>query len=120
MSIVMMLGRIFVGWLFVFIGIRNFLTWDKNLSHLKSFHWLPVPAIVLGVGVSLEILCGLAVIFGYWVQLAASYLIVFTVVVTYFFHNFWSTEGEERMHHLIAATVNLAVIGGLLLAMRMS
>lgn len=42
-------------------------------------------------------------------------LIVFTILATFFFHNFWAVPPEQFQMQLIQFLKNVAIIGGLLL-----
>ena len=48
-------------------------------------------------------------------RLAAALLILFVAAATFYFHDFWSMQGAERMENMIAAQKNLTLIGGLLM-----
>jgi putative oxidoreductase len=60
--------------------------------------------------------CGLALIFGFSPAWAALGLVLFTIVASIMFLDFWNKEGEARAGALSTWKTNLALIGGLLLA----
>ena len=76
---------------------------------------LPMPDISVGIGAAIEIIAPLMLLVGFKVRWAALALIVFTLVATFFFHNYWAMEGAARMTNQITLLKNLAVVGGLLM-----
>ncbi len=69
-------------------------------------------AIAAGV---LEVLGGLAIALNIGGRLFAILLVIFTAVVTYYFHDFWNMTGADRTTNLYNALKNLSLIGGLLI-----
>jgi putative oxidoreductase len=70
-------------------------------------------AILSGV---IELVCGVLIAFNVGTRGAALLLLLFTVVATYFFHDFWNmAAGPERESNMQHALKNLAIIGGLFL-----
>lgn len=57
----------------------------------------------------------LAIVFGVLIPFAATYLIIFMGVASYYFADFWKAEGQERAMLLNQFTANVTIIGGLLL-----
>lgn len=109
-----LLGRILLGGLFAFGGIRHFFLVDK-LVPLIAARGLPAPTLVLLAGSAFQAVLGLLLVLGFWVMPAALGLIAFTIAATVMLLNFWDKSGPEREGAFNAALTNLAVIGGLLL-----
>ena len=71
--------------------------------------------VILGYLAALvEIGCGLMVMLGYRVRLAALVLVAFVIGTIYIGHPFWLKEGVFRADSLTHALKNLSIIAGLL------
>ena len=66
-------------------------------------------------GSVLQVVCGAMLVIGIWTALAAVALIVFLVVATWMFHNFWDRQGPERAAGINGVVSNVALLGGFLL-----
>jgi len=69
--------------------------------------------IAIGVGL-VEVIFGLLLAFGIAVRLASLVLAIFTLVATFYFHDFWNQVDPERTENLIHAEKNLSIFAGLL------
>ncbi|TIW47924.1 MAG: DoxX family protein, partial [Mesorhizobium sp.] len=52
-----------------------------------------------------------------WIALAAAWLILFLVVATVMFDNFWDHQGPERAARINGFVANIALSGGFLALM---
>ncbi len=77
---------------------------------------LPLPAVMLGMTISVQAAGGLALITPWPAVIAAGGLLLagFTFLATLLFHSFWLTRGEIRQHQLTAFLEHLVMVGGLL------
>jgi len=107
------IGRLLLGGVFVFGGLEHFQM-PKHLAEMMSKRGVPLPMLVLIVGSVFQIVLGAALIAGVLVPWACLGLVVFTVVATVMFLNYWDMQGFERVAARNTAIVNVAVIGGLL------
>lgn len=114
-EILIVLGRILLGGAFVFAGIRN-LTNVPFLSSLMAGRGVPFARSTLYLGVALQIAAGLLFAAGVAVSYAAAALILFLLVATPIFHNFWDHQGPERAAKINGVVGNVALIGGFLVA----
>lgn len=69
--------------------------------------------IAIGVGL-VELIFGLLLAFGIAVRFAALVLAIFTVLATFYFHDFWNQVDPERTMNMIQAEKNLSIFAGLL------
>lgn len=129
----MVLGRLFIGLIFIMGGISKTLQWqqtEKALSTtLSDWHshmaysetfgqlfanlLLWVPALLI-IGVVFELLGGVLVFFSVKVRFGAVLLILFLVPTTILVHQFWFLEGAERTNQAVTFLKNLAILGGIL------
>lgn len=114
-EILIVVGRVLLGGAFVFAGARN-LTNVPFLSGLMAARGVPSARLALHLGIALQIAAGLLLAAGVAVPYAAAVLVVFLVVATPIFHNFWDHQGPERAAKINGVVGNVALVGGFLLA----
>ena len=69
--------------------------------------------MAIGVGL-VELIFGLLLAFGIAVRFASLVLAVFTLLATFYFHDFWNQVDPERTVNMIHAEKNLSIFAGLL------
>ena len=99
--------------------IQGKLVIPAQLSDLKtqietatSMSIWQILAIAAGL---VEAGCGLLIAFGILTRTAAVVLLLFTAVVTFYFHDFWNMSGADKDTNMIMALKNLSIIGALLM-----
>jgi putative oxidoreductase len=107
-------ARLLLGGAFLFAGLRN-ATNVRVLTGLMSARGVPQARLALYAGIALQVVAGALVIAGVWTQLAAAALILFLVVATIMFDNFWDHTGIERGNRINGLVANIALLGGFLL-----
>jgi len=112
----LMLGRILLGGLFVYGGIKHFFI-VPILTEFMTKRGVPCPKLTLIAGSVFQTVVGALLMANLFVVPAAFGLIIFTVIASVMFLNFWDMPaGEPREAAKNNVAVNVAVIGGLLLA----
>lgn len=114
-NVMMIVGRVLLGLLFVWGGASHFVNMPPVLAMVEA-RGVPFPRLVLILGSLWELVLGLLLMLGLFVTPAALGLIPFTILATLMLLNFWDKTGPEREGLKNAALTNLAVIGGLLIA----
>jgi putative oxidoreductase len=109
-----MLGRVFIGTIFLMSAVGNKIPqFSLTVGYMES-KGVPMPGVML-VGAIVFLLAGsLSVIVGYKTRIGATLLLVFLILATYFFHNFWALEGEARQAEMIHFMKNLSMAGAML------
>lgn len=110
----MLIGRVVFGAFFLIAGIRNFLHFTERRQLSTNYGW-KLPAVLMAVGFLVQVLAGLALIFGVWTVHAAIALMVFLALATPLYHNLFLFKGKERDPHLYLTLVNITLAAGLLL-----
>lgn len=107
-------GRALIALLFVPAAFSKIGGFEGTAGYIAS---VGLPAASLGVVVAIVVegLGGLAVLAGFKTRIAALALAVFTLVATFFFHNFWAMPAEAQMMQQLMFFKNLAIVGGLLI-----
>lgn len=111
-------GQLLLAFLFLGTGIVNVTT--KFRQHLDRMVGIGVPFAkpVLIAGFAMQFAGGLLLAFDWYRALGAAILIVFTVLATAIFHQYWRVEDPLRRHlHVSFIFSNCGIVGGLLLLM---
>ena len=106
-------GRILVAWFFLIPGFSKLTGFAGAVGYAQSAG-MPMPEICVAVGMAIEILGGLALVFGWGTRYAAAILAVFTLAATFIFHAYWSVPAEAKMVTQLLFNKNIAIVGGLL------
>ncbi|OHV86855.1 DoxX family protein [Mesorhizobium sp. ORS 3428] len=109
------IGAFLIGGVFVFAGVEHFVRFKAMCAYLANRNF-PAPALMLAAGSALEIVAGLMLVLGLAMPFAAGALILFTLAANLMLLRFWASEEPERQVLRNAFLINVAVIGGLLLA----
>ncbi len=109
------LGALLIGGVFVFAGVEHFLKFGAMRDYLAAQKF-PAPAFMLAAGSTVEVVAGFLLAIGMARPFAASALVVFTAATNFMLLRFWTCEEPERQVLRNAFLINIAVIGGLLLA----
>jgi putative oxidoreductase len=107
---VLLAARLLVTPLFIYSGIGKILAFGVTASRLPGGEggfgsFLAAGSIVIELGASL------ALILGIWTRCAALALIVFTVLATLMFHNFWASPAAAVTAQTVNFLKNLGLIG---------
>lgn len=108
-----LIGRLLLAWLFLPAGISKISGFAGTVGYAASAG-LPMPEVGTAVGLVLEIVGGLALIVGFGTRWAALALALFTLVASFFFHNYWALPADKQMMQYLMFYKNIAVAGGLL------
>ena len=109
-----LLGRILLAAIFVKSGFGKLIGFEGTVGYLTS-QGLPLPYLLAAIAVLIELGGGIAIIIGWKTRLAALAFIVFLIVITPIFHNFWGVPPEQMMNQQIHFLKNVSMLGGMLL-----
>jgi putative oxidoreductase len=107
---VLLAARLLVTPLYIYSGIGKILAFGVTAARLPGGEggfgsFLAAGSIVIELGASL------ALILGIWTRCAALALIVFTILATLMFHNFWASPAAAVTAQTINFLKNLGLIG---------
>ena len=109
-----LLGRLFIGTIFLMSAIGNKIPQFSSVVSYMEAKGVPLPSVML-VGAIVFLLVGsLSVITGFKTRLGAALLLIFLMLATYFFHNFWGLDGDARQAEMIQFMKNLSMGGAML------
>ena len=112
-STLLFLGRLLLGGAFVFAGLRNIQN-AAFLTGLMAARGVPQARLALWAGIVLQIIAGVLVMAGLWTAIACAVLVLFLIVATPMFHNFWDHQGPDRASRINGVVGNVALGGGFL------
>jgi putative oxidoreductase len=109
-----LLGRILFSLVFIRFGVAH-LTQTEGSAQYAAYKKVPqARAMVIFSGVAM-LLGGVAVVLGFWMDLAALGLAVFTLVAGLVMHQFWKeTDPQTRQIEMAAFFKNVSIAGGAL------
>lgn len=81
-----------------------------QLETLTGMEMKQMLAIAAGV---VELIGGLMVALNFGARFFALVLVLFTILATFYFHDFWNQTGPDAKNNMIHALKNLSIIGGL-------
>jgi len=108
-----LLGRALIALLFIPAGYAKIGGFAGTTAYIAS-KGVPLPEVAAAIAVAAELGLGLLILVGYQTRWAALGLAIFTVVITFIFHNFWAVPPAEVMRQQQAFFKNMAAVGGLL------
>jgi putative oxidoreductase len=114
-GIVAVLGRILLCTIFLLSAVGNKIPNFSAVAGVMAKEGVPAPQFML-VGAIIFLIAGsLSVVIGYKARFGAGLLLVFLVLATYFFHDFWTFTGQEQQEQMIQFMKNLGLMGAMLL-----
>src|SRR5690606_29953291 len=108
-----LVSRLLLAALFLPAGLSKIGGFEGTAGYIASVG-LPMPAVGAAVAIAVEVLGALALILGLGTRWAALALAAFTLVASFFFHNFWAMPAEQQMMQQRMFMKNIGVVGGLL------
>ena len=110
-DIVLLIGRIFIGWIFVRSGYGKLFDIP---AYAATFPARGLPTFLAYIAVPSEFLGGLALMFGLATRYAALVMTVFTLVATFSSHRYWDfTDAAARRAQDSNFYKNMAILGGI-------
>ena len=107
------IGRILIALLFVPSGFGKIAGFAGTAGYIAS-KGVPFPELAAAAAVGVELGLGLLLLVGFQTRWAALGIALFTVVITFIFHNFWDAPAAQMVQQQQAFFKNIAVVGGLL------
>lgn len=108
-----LVGRLLLALLFLPAGFSKIGGFAGTVGYIAS-KGLPFPTLAAAIAIVVEVGGALALIAGFGTRWAALALAGFTLVATFFFHNFWGVPADQAMVQQLMFFKNIAVVGGLL------
>lgn len=107
-------GRILIAVIFLMSAVGNKIPKFNDVAGYMASESVPMPKLMLAGAIVFLIVGSLSIIAGYKVHFGAGLLLVFLLLATYFFHDFWTFEGQEQEAQMIQFMKNLSLMGTML------
>lgn len=108
-----LIGRILLALLFVPAGFGKIAGFAGTAGYIAS-KGVPLPELAAAAAIGVELGLGLLLLVGWQTRWAALGIALFTVVITFIFHNFWAVPADQVMQQQLSFFKNMAAVGGLL------
>lgn len=106
-------GRGLLTGIFIAAGISKIKDREGTLAYMKSKK-LPANPVTLNGAIGMELGVAPLLALGVFPRYTAPLLAAFLVPTSFYFHDFWRLEGQERQMQQINFVKNLAIMGGLI------
>ena len=115
-GLVAVLGRVLLCTIFLMSAMGNKIPHFNDVAGLMGKVGIPQPRFML-VGAIVFLIAGsLSVVLGYKARIGATLLLIFLVLATYYFHDFWTlSDPQARQEQTIQFMKNLGLMGAMLL-----
>ena len=107
-------GRIALGTIFLMSAVGNKIPNFSGVASYMSSEGVPAASFMLALAIVFLIAGSLSVMSGFKARIGAGLLFIFLVLATYFFHDFWTVEGDAVQAEMIQFMKNLALMGAML------
>ena len=116
-AIVSLVSRLMIAAIFLMSAVGNKIPKFNDVVGYMAAEGVPLPNVALVGAIVVLIIGSLSVIAGFRIRIGTGLLLAFLVLATYFFHDFWKFEGQERQLQMIQFMKNLSLMGTLLFLM---
>ncbi len=112
------LGRIMIATIFLMSAVGNKIPNFNKVAGYMASENVPMPQVMLDGAIVFLIAGSLSIIVGFKARIGAALLLVFLVLATYFFHDFWTFENAQaKQDQMIQFMKNLALMGTMVFLM---
>lgn len=108
-----LVGRVMLTAVFLTSAIGNKIPNFQQIVQFMVGEGVPAPKVMLAGAIVFLILGSMLVILGWKARWGATMLLVFLVLAAYFFHDFWTMQGDALQEQMIQFMKNLALMGAM-------
>lgn len=115
-GILALLGRIMIAAMFLLTTVIGDIPHFSDTAAAMGAAGVPLPTVMLIGAIVFKLAGGLSVAVGYRARIGATLLLVFLLLATYFFHDFWTLEDPQaRQMQMLQLMKNASMMGAMLL-----
>jgi putative oxidoreductase len=107
-------ARTMMALIFLLSAVGNKIPQFSAVAEKMELEGVPVPGLMLVGAIGFLVVGSVSVIVGLWTRVGAGLLLVFLILATYYFHDFWAFEGPEQQAQMIQFMKNVSLMGGML------
>ena len=109
-----LLGRVLLAAIFIWSGFAK-LTGFEGVAEGIAAKGLPMPTVLAAIAVAMELGGGLLLLIGLRARWIALLFVLFLLVITPMYHDFWNSAADAVMGQKINFMKNVAIMGGMLM-----
>jgi putative oxidoreductase len=110
-----LLGRLMLCTIFLLSAIGNKIPNFNSVANYMASEGVPLPQVMLTGAIVFLIAGSLSVILGYRARIGATLLLIFLVLATYYFHDFWTLPPDQQQGEMIQFMKNLGLAGAMVM-----
>ena len=107
-------GRALIVGIFLVSVVFNKIPNYSAVAQSMASEGVPAPTILLGLAMACMVIGSVSVLTGFKTRIGAALLLLFLVLATYYFHDFWNTPAERKGLELTQFMKNASLIGTML------
>lgn len=111
------LGRVMIATIFFLSAVGNKIPNFEAVSGYMGTKGIPQPKVMLAGAIVFLVVGSLSLILGFKARFGAGLLLVFLVLATYYFHDFWKLKGQAQQDQMIQFMKNLSMMGTMVFVM---
>ena len=108
------LGRLLLCTIFFMAAVGNKIPHFSDVAKIMESVGVPAPQLMLAGAIVFLVVGSLSVIVGYKARIGAVLLLTFLVLASYYFHPFWTLEGQAQQGQMIQFMKNLSMAGAMI------
>jgi putative oxidoreductase len=109
-----LIARILISICFFVSAIHKGIWFSRAAQEFVNLR-VPFAHLTLIATITLHLVASVCLIVGVYVEWAAISLAIFTLLATWWVHDFWRRTGRDALVHSRIAQANIGVVGGLVL-----
>ena len=116
-GVLALLGRLMLVAIFLLAAVgQKIPNFSETADYMATEGGVPAPKVMLAGAIVFLIVGGLSVALGFKARIGATLLLVFLLLSTYFFHDFWTRQDPmEKQEQMIQFMKNASMMGAMLL-----
>jgi putative oxidoreductase len=115
-GILAVIGRVMLCTIFLLSAVGNKIPNFGAVASVMEKEAVPAPQVLLAGAIVFLIAGSLSIILGFKARIGAALLLIFLVLATYYFHDFWTvTDPQVKQDQMIQFMKNLGLMGAMVL-----
>jgi putative oxidoreductase len=111
---VAVLGRVLLAAIFLMSAVGNKIPHFGDVVKIMESVGMPVPTVMLIGAIGFLVVGSVLVILGFGTRIGAAMLLTFLVLASYYFHPFWTLQGQAQQEQMIQFMKNLSMMGAMI------
>jgi putative oxidoreductase len=109
-----LIGRLMLAAIFLVSAIQHEIPQFGSVASTMAAKGVPQPVVSLAIAITVMFIGSFLVILGFRARVGAAMLMALLAFTSYFLHDFWNFQGDERQVQLVQFMKNFALMGAML------